>query len=102
MASYNAKIEELQKIYDSNTNNLVFLYGRRGLSKHELMKGFLSDKPSVVYLARDCSNEVQREFFADTIEKSCDINAVSRNYADLFNHLRTTEAKKLVLYIDHF
>lgn len=101
MASYNAKIEELQKIYDSNVNNLVFLYGRRGLSKHELMKGFLSDKPSIVYLARDCSNEVQREFFADTIEKSCDINAVSRNYADLFNHLRTTEAKKLVLYIDH-
>ena len=101
MTSYNAKIEELQRIYDSNTNNLVLLYGRRGLSKHEMMRGFLSDKPSIVYLARDCSNEVQREFFADTVEKSCDINAVSRNYADLFNHLRTTESKKLVLYIDH-
>ncbi len=101
MTSYNSKVEELQKIYDSGTNNLVLLYGRRGLSKHQMMKGFLSDKPSIVYLARDCSNDVQREFFADTVEKSCDIKVVSRNYCDLFNHLRTTESKKLVLYVDH-
>ncbi|MBQ7076873.1 MAG: ATP-binding protein [Lachnospiraceae bacterium] len=101
MASYNAKMERLQNIYESKDNGLVLMYGRKGLFKHNALKSFIADKPAVYYEAKECSNEIQREFLAETIAASCDVPIKSTEYKDLFEHLRSYEAKKLVLIISN-
>ncbi|MBE5900966.1 MAG: ATP-binding protein [Lachnospiraceae bacterium] len=96
-----AEMERLQELYEERENNLVFLYGRTGMQQHELMQRFLEGKKYVFYSASECSNDMQREFFANCISDSCQVDIIRNDYETLFNRIKSGEASKLVLIIDH-
>ncbi|SFP95516.1 hypothetical protein SAMN02910358_00254 [Lachnospiraceae bacterium XBB1006] len=101
MAVRTAEMEALQELYDKRENNLVFLYGRRGMQQYELIRQFLDGKKSVFYSACECSDEMQREYFANCIRESCKVEITRDDYASLFNRIKSGDPTKLVLIVDH-
>lgn len=101
MAFRTSEMEKLQELYESRDNNLVFLYGRTGMEQYDLLHQFTESKKVVYYAASECSNEVQREFFAKTIMDICDVSFNQTDYKTMFNRIRSGDASKLVLVVDH-
>ena len=101
MAVRTAEMEQLQELYEQRENDLVLLYARSGMEQYELLHQLLEGKKSVYYPAAECSNEMQREFFANCISHQCHVEVAQNDYVTLFNRIRSGDASKLVLVVDH-
>lgn len=101
MAVRTAEMEQLQKLYEKRENHLVMVYGRSGMEQYELLDEFLKDKKYVYYPASECSNEMQREYFAACVSHCCNTVFSQNDYATIFNRIRSGDASKLVLVVDH-
>jgi len=49
----------LEDYYNRNKNDLIVVYGRRGIGKTELLRGFSKDISCLYYTARECSEKEQ-------------------------------------------
>ena len=101
MAVRTAEMEQLQALYQQRENNLVFIYGRSGMEQDALLKQFMEGKKCVFYSATECSNQMQREYMAQCIAHSCDVQISDYDYGTLFNKIKSGDASKLVLIFDH-
>jgi len=53
------EIKFLEDYYNREKNDLIVVYGRRGIGKTELLRGFSRDKSCLYYTARECSQKEQ-------------------------------------------
>lgn len=60
------ELEFLNEYYEKEENNLIVLYGRRGIGKTELLRRFSLNKQCIYYYARECS--AREQYFTLTKE----------------------------------
>ena len=102
MVGRNTELKELAQAYAQFGNQLIVLYGRRGIGKRELLKEFLQDKKYVYYTARQASPKLQRQFMGREIEKKYQIKLQDFEYDTFFARIRSGDASKLVLVVEDF
>ncbi|MDF2539200.1 MAG: putative ATPase superfamily [Herbinix sp.] len=94
-----AQLKLLEEQYYSSGNNLVILYGRKGLGKTTLLTEFMEDKPSYYYAAMECEDLLQRSLMASEWRKATGESA--DHYYNLVQSIRTYQ-QKTVIVIDEF
>lgn len=97
------ELDFLEERYSSDTFELILIYGRRRVGKTELIKRFITDKPSIYCLASLEDKEKQLEGIADKIHDHFGgIKPDIQKYTDLFHYFTEKAEEKTVLIIDEF
>lgn len=102
MVGRNKEQRYLEDCFKKQGNQLVILYGRKGVGKTTLIREFCKDKKFVYYQARQASELQQRKMLAEEIERKYDIVLKEKTFDLMFSGIRSTDASKLVLVIDEF
>lgn len=63
------ELERLNNRLDSDSDELLVVYGRRRIGKSELVKQCLKDRESVYFQATESTPEIQLEDFIDSVER---------------------------------
>lgn len=100
------ELEFLEKQYETPGKQLIILYGRRRVGKTELIKEFISDKPSIYFLAdqRGTTSNARR-FIAKIVRYfGEDIELKVNNFDDAFRYFndKLESREKPVIAIDEF
>ncbi len=100
------ELDFLEERYENLEKQLIILYGRRRIGKTELIKKFISDKPSIYFLAdqRGTTSNASRftqkivQYFGENLELKVN------NFDDAFRYLndRLESGEKPVIAIDEF
>ena len=97
-----AELKLLEEQYALADNNLVILYGRKGMGKTSLIKEFLLDKPSVYYYdGMECEDGLQLLLMnrrANQGEASCEL----LEYPILFSDIIGSSEEKTIIVLDEF
>jgi AAA+ ATPase superfamily predicted ATPase len=98
-----AELKLLEEQYASGGNNLVILYGRKGMGKTSLITEFLSGKAaSYYYEGMECEDQLQFLLLSQRLKIEEQI-ASPLDYDRLFLELPVTEGKaKTILVLDEF
>lgn len=98
--------KQLEDIYQSDRNNMVVLYGRRGIGKSVIAQEFIQDKPAVYYKARECTEKEQLLLLARELKKFPeDILSMDFCYKELLKSIvlsLITDGRKAVIVMDEF
>ncbi|WP_435065057.1 ATP-binding protein [Halobaculum sp. EA56] len=96
-----AELEQLRDCYESESADLVVMYGRRRLGKSELVRRSIADRDSAVYYqAVESTAQNQLEQFAETATAQFpSLQNVRRDWEALLETLGTEDA---VVVIDEF
>jgi AAA+ ATPase superfamily predicted ATPase len=95
-----AQLKLLEEQYASTGNNLVILYGRKGLGKTTLLSQFMADKPAYYYAALECEDILQLSLMADQWGINPE-DAGKLSISELYLQLPLS-SKKTVLVLDEF
>ena len=93
------EIAYLEDFYNKGHNNIICLYGQKGVGKTSLLLKFSKDKNCCYYKCRPCSDDEQLSLFA--LEQNYSFKS-SANYSELFNNLSFKTESKKILIIDEF
>lgn len=97
-----AELKLLEEQYASGGNNLVILYGRKGMGKTSLLKGFLMEKPSVFYYeGMECEDGLQLLLINRRAHKE-DNTYEPMDYPILFSSLLDSGGSKTIIVLDEF
>ncbi len=96
-----AEIKRLETIYNTEGNQLVFLFGRDGCGMDGIISQFLQGKKSFYYKARNVSIKEQFAQFEREIIETYHITAVKHTYDECFNRVKSGDSSKLVIVIDN-
>ncbi len=89
----------LEEQYAFETNNLVILYGRKGMGKTSLITEFLSDKQEAYYYEGvECEDHLQLQLLAQQLR----MDSHPLDYSDLFSALQARRDGKAILVLDEF
>ncbi len=98
-----AELKLLEEQYASSENNLVILYGRKGMGKTSLISEFLSEKKAAYYYEGiECEDQLQFLLLSQRLEKEEQIGS-PYDYHRLFWELPVAEEKvKSIIVLDEF
>ncbi len=100
------ELKDLEKLWNEKKSQLVIFYGKRRVGKTELIKQFISKKPSIYYLADKRTDHDQLvelgkrigKFFLDSVVERNGF----RNWMDVFEYLKEHAKKPFILAIDEY
>ncbi len=96
-----AELKLLEEQYASEGNNLVILYGRKGMGKSSLIKEFLTEKPSAFYYEGvECEDGLQLLLMNRRAHK--EDNSELMDYPILFSSLLCSNGGKTIIVLDEF
>ncbi len=97
-----AQLKLLEEQYALPGNNLVILYGRKGMGKTTILSEFLEDKPEAYYYeATECVDKLQLIFMKQRLsEKQATDHIV--DYSELFSEFIGERKEKTIIVIDEF
>lgn len=93
------ELKFLDDYYGQKENNLLVLYGRRGIGKTELLHRFSLDKQCIYYHARECSKREQYFILTKEWEEIYHVKAEEDGYGAV---LRKAAEQYSVFIIDEF
>jgi AAA+ ATPase superfamily predicted ATPase len=97
-----AELKLLEEQYAFAGNNLVILYGRKGMGKTSLIKEFLAGKPSAFYFeGMECEDGLQLLLMNRRAHPEDDLNELT-DYPILFSSLLGTDGGKTIIVLDEF
>ncbi len=98
-----AELKLLEEQYASSGNNLVILYGRKGMGKTSLITEFISEKTVAYYYeGMECEDQLQFLLLSQRLKSEEQMTSPS-DYHQLFWELPVTEGKKkTILVLDEF
>ncbi len=97
-----AELKLLEEQYASDGNNLVILYGRKGMGKTSLITEFLSEKTTAFYYeGMECEDRLQLHLLTDRLWKEEQL-ASPPDYFRLFSALNAKANEKTILVLDEF
>ena len=94
-----AELKLLEKQYAEEGNNLVVIYGRKGIGKTTLLTEFLKGKPSYFYYdGMECADKLQLQHM------NCRLYGEDKNlsYPVLFTELISLQEEKTIIALDEF
>lgn len=97
-----SELDLLMKQYDTPGNNLVILYGRKGIGKTSLLKEFMEGRPAFYYNAVECEERLQyermaREWRVDGIDP-----VTTSDFTRLFSAVSERQSDKAIIVLDEF
>lgn len=97
-----AEIKLLEDQYAMAANNLIILYGRKGVGKTALIEEFIKDKPEVYYYeGTECDHRLQLRLMNQRIKKS-EAAVEPLDYPLLFSEFIRKSEQKTVIILDEF
>ncbi len=97
-----AELKLLEEQYSTAGNNLVILYGRKGMGKTSLIKEFLVDKPSAFYYeGMECEDELQFLLMNRRVHRENGSYELT-DYPILFSSLLSSGEDKTIIILDEF
>lgn len=100
MVTYASELKELDALYKEQGNQLVFIAGKRGSDKEQLLKSFMEGKKSFYYRCRECSPEKQLEYMKSEVSVKYSTALTKNSYDECFNRVKSGDSTKLVVVID--
>ena len=89
----------LEEQYALSDNNLVILYGRKGMGKTSLITEFLSDKKEAYYYEGvECEDQLQLQLLSQRLR----MKLHPLDYSDLFSTMLAEGKGKAILVLDEF
>ena len=93
----------LEKLYNSNDNEVAVFYSDKDSDLHDIIKEFLLNKDFFYYRAVQVSKDEQAKLFRESINNQLSKNDVlTNNYADIINVMMQEKCEKRVVVIDEF
>ncbi len=96
------ELKQLQKLYESEHNQLVLLYGTSRSEKEQLISAFCKDKKSFYFRGRNASPQKQLAMLQAEVEERFEVKLQKNSYDECFNRIRSGDSSKLVVVIDEF
>ena len=100
MVTRTNELKRLDSIYQSSTNNLVLMYGRKGSAKEGLLDSFTTGKSYFYYRSRQCSDAKQLQYLSEQIASSYNTAGGYSSFEECFKGFRSKDGSKLVVIID--
>lgn len=95
-----AQLQLLEEQYNAQGNNLVILYGRKGMGKTTLIREFLNNKQGVYYYeGTECDASLQQLFMSRRLHMASLENYEA--YSSLFYEVNNN-GQKLIIVLDEF
>ncbi len=99
------RVSELKRLEDQYAipgNQLVILYGRKGMGKTTLISQFLKDKPTAYYYeGQECDHKLQLYHMNRQVKNDSNKETV-REYQELFQELLREQSEKVIIVLDEF
>ena len=102
METRKAELKRLEKLFAEEGNGLALVYGKRGNGIDGLLKSFCAGKNVFFYCAREASEKEQLSQIKKEFQAQFDAPVNADDYVDIFDHIKGTAGKKLVVIIDEF
>lgn len=97
-----SELKHLNSYYDQDGSQIVVVYGGRNAGKTDLLREFVTDKPSCYYRARQASCREQRYEWGRELGEE-DVKLLKYpTYMDIFQSLVKENSGKKVIIIDEF
>lgn len=100
MVAYVSELKELEALYKEQGNQFVFIAGKRGSDKEQLLRDFSQNKKTFYYRCRECSPEKQLEYMKSEVAAQYDTVLTKNGYDECFNRVKSGDGTKLVVIID--
>ncbi len=97
-----AQLRSMNEHYEDERNSILLLYGRDGCEKESLLRVYLQDKKYFYYHARAASAQEQYRQMAAQVEEAYDVKLTRGTYNEIFTHIKSGDASKLVVVINEF
>ena len=96
------ELKRLEKLFAEDGNGLALLYGKRGNGIDDLLKSFCKDKSVFYYCAREASEKEQLAQIRREFQEHFDAPVNAEDYVEIFDHIKSSEGKKMVVVVDEF
>lgn len=97
-----AELKLLEDQYAMTGNNLVILYGRKGMGKTTLVNEFLKDKPGAYYYeGTECDRQLQLQLMNQRTGNA-DLSVEPLYYPLLFSEIIGRDNNKTIIILDEF
>lgn len=96
------ELEYLNNYYEKPGDQIVVVYGQKGIGKTALLQNFMKGKESFYYEAIPCSTMQQRIYMADYIKNMGGTVSEISEFQELFTLIEDGSGKKKVFVIDEF
>ena len=96
------ELEYLNNYYEKPEDQIVVVYGQKGIGKTSLLQNFMKGKESFYYEAIPCSTRQQRIYMADYIKNMGGTVSEIPEFQELFTLIEDGSGKKKVFVIDEF
>lgn len=96
------ELQYLQKLYKKAGNQIVVLYGRRGVGKTRLVREFTENIPCFYYACRDASEREQRFLWGKELSEGGIMAEEFPAWPDLFAGSLQSVSAKQVFVLDEF
>ncbi|HKL79523.1 MAG TPA: ATP-binding protein [Mobilitalea sp.] len=97
-----AELNQLAKQYETPGSNLVILYGRKGVGKTTLLRGFMKGKPACYYLGVECDDRMQIDHMNNQWNTPKEQDSAAISYQQLIRTLIKGQSQKTVIVLDEF
>ncbi|MBQ1598407.1 MAG: ATP-binding protein [Lachnospiraceae bacterium] len=101
MESRHSDKQFLQKVYEDNGNAIVLITTSANSEKEGLLKNFLKDKKYFYYDCDYASPRLQLSLLQRQVSLQCQQRLAHDTYDECFSRIRSGDASKLVVIIDH-
>lgn len=97
-----AQLQLLEEQYGAQGNNLIILYGRKGMGKTTLLTEFLKEKPGACYYeGTECTDKLQLLMMNRQMNKALGKEEV-KDYSLLLSDFIGTREEKSIIVLDEF
>ncbi|MCI5586633.1 MAG: AAA family ATPase [Lachnospiraceae bacterium] len=100
------ELNDLDKMYQSDTFEFMVIYGRRRVGKTTLINEFIKDKKAVFYPGIDSNEKQNLELFSNSILSAVsdmEINTIFSSFNDAFEYIfQISKDERIVLVIDEY
>ena len=90
------ELNDLDKMYQSDTFEFMVIYGRRRVGKTTLINEFIKDKKAVFYPGIDSNEKQNLELFSNSILSAVsdmEINTIFSSFNDAFEYVKNLKDK---------
>ena len=102
MVTRTTEIKQLEKLYASNKEQVVLVYGARGCLKEDLIKAFCKTKRAFYYRGRNVSPELQLQELVSDIKTNLNVDVADVNYDACFEAIGTRLGTDKIVVVDDF
>ena len=97
-----SELKQLEDQYAMPGNQLVILYGRKGMGKTTLISQFLKDKPAAYYYeGQECDHKLQLYHMSLQTQKDFTPETIPE-YLELFSDFIGAKSEKAIIVLDEF